>query len=57
MRLVQCTNYPSPVGWTVIAWNLIWLIIQLIISPDDVYFSIVYNIMPFLVGIPLLMRG
>jgi hypothetical protein len=44
------------IGWASIVWNIIWLILLPLISPHDIYFPILHNMMPLVVGIALLFK-
>jgi hypothetical protein len=45
---------PAWVGWTVVAWNIGWLIILPIVSPRDIYYPILHFVPALLIGITLL---
>ncbi|HET9591263.1 MAG TPA: hypothetical protein VFO91_20920 [Anaerolineales bacterium] len=48
---------PAWIGWTSIIWNLGWLIILPITTPNDMYFPVLHHVMPLLIGITLLLRA
>ena len=41
-------------GWLTVAWNIVWLLVLSIGSPDDVYFPVLHLLMPIPIGIALL---
>ncbi len=45
------------IGWGTILWNLAWLVVLLVITPGDIYFPVLHDIMPLLIGVPLLRRA
>ena len=55
--LLHANLLPSWIGWTTITWNLSLLVILLVITPDDIYYPIAHHLMPFIIGIALLMEG
>ena len=54
--ILQANFLPRWVGWTVIIWNIGWLIILPIASPDDLYYPLLHHMMPLLLGFMLLRR-
>ena len=55
--LLQSRMLPAWIGWITVAWNLGWLVVLPIITPDDVYYPVLHNLLPLVIGIPLLWRG
>jgi len=45
------------IGWVAIVWNLAWLVVLPVITPGDIYFPILHDLMPLLIGAPLLRRA
>jgi hypothetical protein len=45
------------IGWTTILWNLAWLLVLPVITPQDIYFPILHHLIPLLIGAPLLRRA
>jgi hypothetical protein len=45
------------ISWATIIWNLAWLIVLPVITPRDIYFPILHDVMPLLIGVPLLWRA
>lgn len=41
-------------GWFTIIWNLGWLLIMLIVRPNDIYFPVLHHVAPLIIGIALL---
>ncbi len=52
--LLQSGTVPAGFGWAAIAWNLFWLIVLPIFTPQDIYFPIVHHIVPAVLGLFLL---
>lgn len=44
-------------GWATIIWNLFWLVVLLIFSPQNIYFPALHHAAPLLIGIALLVKG
>jgi hypothetical protein len=44
------------VGWATVIWNVGWLLIMLIVRPNDIYFPVLHHVAPFIIGIALLVR-
>ena len=44
------------IGWATILWNLAWLVVLVVITPEDIYFPILHHLMPLLIGSALLLR-
>jgi len=44
------------IGWVTIVWNLAWLVVLPVITPEDIYFPILHHLMPLLIGSALLRR-
>ena len=47
---------PAWVGWATIAWNLGWLVVLPIVSPQEIYFPALHYVTPLLIGIALLLK-
>ena len=45
------------IGWVTILWNLAWLVVLPVITPEDIYFPILHHLMPLLIGGALLRRA
>jgi hypothetical protein len=45
------------IGWVTILWNLAWLVVLPVITPRDIYFPILHDFMPLLIGGALLRRA
>ena len=45
------------VGWTMVVWNVGWLVLLPIVSPGDLYYPILHAIPLLLIGIPLARRA
>ena len=45
------------IGWVSILWNLAWLVVLVVITPEDIYFPILHHLMPLLIGSALLWRA
>jgi hypothetical protein len=45
------------IGWVTIVWNLGWLVVLPVITPEDIYFPILHHLMPLLIGGALLRRA
>jgi hypothetical protein len=41
-------------GWATIIWNVGWLLIMLIVRPNDIYFPVLHHAAPLIIGIALL---
>jgi hypothetical protein len=41
-------------GWTTVIWNVGWLLIMLILRPNDIYFPVLHHVAPLIIGIGLL---
>jgi len=44
------------ISWATILWNLAWLVVLPLVTPRDIYFPILHDLMPLLIGVPLLWR-
>jgi hypothetical protein len=55
--LLQTGLVAGWVGWVTIIWNLAWLLIMLIFSPQNIYFPVLHHVAPLLIGIALLAQG
>jgi hypothetical protein len=45
------------IGWATILWNLAWLVVLPVTTPRDIYFPVLYHVMPLLIGIALLSKA
>jgi hypothetical protein len=54
--LLQSALLPPWVGWTTLIWNIAWLVVLPVVSPDDLYYPILHHVAPLLIGIMLLVR-
>lgn len=45
---------PAWVGWTMVAWNIGWLIVLPIFTPSNMYYPFVHFLPWLLIGIALL---
>jgi hypothetical protein len=45
------------IAWVTILWNLVWLVMLPLITPQDIYFPILHHLMPLLIGGALLRRA
>ena len=45
------------IGWVTILWNLAWLVVLPVITPEDIYFPILHHLMPLLIGGALLWKN
>lgn len=52
--LLQTGLVAGWVGWATILWNLGWLLALLIVRPRDSYYPALHHVMPFIIGIALL---
>ena len=52
--LVRSGILPAWVGWTVIAWNIGWLVVLPIVSPGDIYYPILHFVPLLPIGITAL---
>ena len=43
-------------GWATVIWNVGWLLIMLILRPNDIYFPVLHHVAPLIIGIALLVR-
>ena len=54
--LLQSRLLARWIGWITILWNLAWLVVLVVITPEDIYFPILHHLMPLLIGGALLLR-
>lgn len=58
--LLRTTLLPKWIGWTVIGWNISWLLalplINVLAGNPGYYYPVLHHFMPFLVGVALLRR-
>ncbi len=54
--LLQSGLLAAWIGWVTILWNLAWLVVLPVITPEDIYFPILHHLMPLLIGSALLRR-
>ena len=52
--LASARLIPRWIGWLTVAWNLGWLLILPVISPDDIYYPILNLLMAIPLGIALI---
>ncbi len=52
--LVASNLLPAWIGWTVVVWNIGWLVVFAIAKPDDIYYPILHFFPLLLIGITLL---
>ena len=52
--LVRSGILPAWVGWTLIVWNIGWLVVLPIVSPGDIYYPVLHFIPLLLIGITAL---
>jgi hypothetical protein len=45
------------ISWATILWNLAWLVVLPLVTPRDIYFPILHDLMPLLIGVPLLWKA
>jgi hypothetical protein len=43
-------------GWATVIWNVGWLLIMLILRPNDIYFPVLHHVAPLIIGIALLVK-
>ncbi len=55
--LLQSGLLATWIGWVTILWNLGWLVVLPVITPEDIYFPILHHLMPLLIGSALLRRA
>ncbi len=48
---------PAWIGWTIVVWNIGWLVVLPVISPGDLYYPILHAIPLLLIGISLAGRA
>jgi hypothetical protein len=41
-------------GWATLIWNLGWLLVMVLVRPDDIYYPVLHHVAPLLIGIALL---
>lgn len=54
--LLQTGLVAAWAGWATVIWNLGWLLIMLIVRPNDIYFPVLHHVAPLIIGIALLLR-
>jgi hypothetical protein len=54
--VVQSELLAAWIGWATILWNIAWLVVLSLISRRDMYFPILHYLMPFVMGIVLLLK-
>jgi hypothetical protein len=57
VSLLQTGLLAKWVGWTIIIWNLGWLVALPILSPRDIYYPALHHFGPLIIGIALLATG
>ncbi len=55
--LLQSGLLAAWIGWVTILWNLAWLVVLVVITPEDIYFPILHHLIPLLIGGALLWRA
>jgi hypothetical protein len=55
--LLKSGLVPAWITWTLIVWNIGWLVVLPIVSPADIYFPLPHFIPLLLIGIPLARAG
>jgi hypothetical protein len=53
--LLQAGLLARWIGWVTILWNLAWLVVLPVITPEDIYFPFLHHLMPLLIGSALLL--
>lgn len=48
---------PAWVGWAMVIWSLVWLVILPIARPQDMYYPWLHYVAPLIMGIALLRKG
>jgi len=51
MALLATGMLPGWMGWFSILWNVVWLVILLIFSPQNLYFPVLHHVIPLCIGI------
>jgi hypothetical protein len=54
--LLQSELLPAWIGWFAVLWNLAWLVVLPLISPRDIYFPVLHQVVPLVIGIALLLK-
>jgi hypothetical protein len=54
VALLRTGLVPAWAGWATVVWNLAWLVILPLASPQDIYFPVLHHVAPLLIGIALL---
>jgi hypothetical protein len=52
--LLVSSLLPAWIGWTVVGWNIGWLVILSVARPRDLYYPVLHFFPPLLIGISLL---
>ncbi len=52
--LLQTGLLAGWVGWATVIWNLGWLLVMLIVRPQEVYYPVLHHVAPLIIGIALL---
>jgi hypothetical protein len=55
--LLQTELVAAWAGWTTVTWNVGWLLIMLIVRPNDIYFPVVHHVAPLVIGIALFAKS
>ncbi len=55
--LLQSQVLPSWTGWLTVIWNLSWLVILPFLTPGDIYYPVLHNLIPLIIGIQMLWLG
>jgi hypothetical protein len=54
--LLQTGLVAAWAGWATVIWNVGWLLVMLIVRPNDIYFPVLHHVAPLIIGIALLVR-
>jgi len=53
--VIQSALLAASIGWIMILWNIVWLIVLSLFSRRDMYFPVLHYVMPLVMGIALLL--
>lgn len=51
--LLQSALLPAWIGWFAVAWNIGWLVLLPLATPDDIYYPILHHVVPLFIGVGL----
>ncbi len=54
--LIQSEVVAASIGWAMILWNMVWLIVLSLFGRRDLYYPILHYVMPLVIGIALLLK-